>query len=77
MAIWNRKEKEGFDEGSPTKNEYDATANATFDEGEVGNVEDEEVALRRGLKARHITMIGMSAKISEFLHRKTSDSQNL
>lgn len=66
MAIWNRHEKEAYDDAeSPTKQEYDTTAETTFYEGEVGNVEEEEVALHRGLKARHITMIGMHAKINE------------
>jgi amino acid permease len=65
MAIWNRQEKEAYRAESPTKHGYDATVNANFHEGEVGAVEDQDVALERGLKARHITMIGMHARIGE------------
>lgn len=66
MAIWNRQEKEAFRAESPTKHEYDTAGEATFIEGEVGELEgDKEVALHRGLKARHITMIGMHANFIE------------
>lgn len=42
---------------SPTKNEYSAGAVAAPEEGVVR--EGPRVDLHRGLKARHITMIGM------------------
>ncbi|KAK2756506.1 hypothetical protein FQN54_005399 [Arachnomyces sp. PD_36] len=64
MAIWNRHEKEEFRGESPSKTGYDATADGNYYEGEVGNFEDdEEVALHRGLKARHITMIAIGGAI--------------
>lgn len=54
MAPWN-----GKDEAlSATKNEFDAAAAEAPEEG-IARHEGRHVDLHRGLKARHITMIGM------------------
>lgn len=56
MAVWNRKE-DGASVESPTKNEYSAGAVVAPEDGVIHG--GPRVDLERGLKARHITMIGI------------------
>lgn len=58
MAIWNRKEDSSSTE-SQTKNEYSENHVVAEPEGVIDDDDEKGVALHRGLKARHITMIGM------------------
>lgn len=55
MGVWNRKE-DGSSTTSPTKNEHSIAAAVAPEEGVIS--EEQSVELHRGLKARHITMIG-------------------
>ncbi|KAK2744804.1 hypothetical protein FQN55_006560 [Onygenales sp. PD_40] len=62
MAVWNRK-GDGSSSESQTKQEYEEQYQvASGPEGVIGDV-DESVALHRGLKARHITMIAIGGAI--------------
>ncbi|PGH36659.1 AAT family amino acid transporter [[Emmonsia] crescens] len=62
MAIWNRKEDSSSTE-SQTKNEYSENHVVAEPEGVIDDDDEKGVALHRGLKARHITMIAIGGAI--------------
>lgn len=57
MAIWNRKADAAFAE-SQVKNEEYIEQNFSAEPDGVVDEDEKGIALHRGLKARHITMIG-------------------